>query len=60
MAVFSRCEDVAKDGNTKDHLAWTIGIGDPMYGGAGGGVYPTHDTWRMGTARVKQEESMEL
>ena len=20
------------------------------------GVYPTHDTWRMGTARVKQEE----
>ena len=28
-AVLSRCKDVAKDQNTRDHLAW-IGNGDPM------------------------------
>ena len=30
-AVFSRCEDVAKDQNTRDHLAWTAGNRDPMH-----------------------------
>ena len=29
--VFSRCENVAKDQNTRDHLAWTAGNGDPMH-----------------------------
>ena len=29
-AVFSRCEDIAKDQNTKDHLVWTAGNGGPM------------------------------
>ena len=49
--VASRCEDVPKERNTRDHLAWTIGNGDPMHE-----VYPTQDTSRMKTARVKQEE----
>ena len=31
-AVLSRSEDVAKDRNTRYHLAWTIGNGDPMHG----------------------------
>ena len=30
-AVFSRCEDVAKKQNTRDHLAWTAGNGDPIH-----------------------------
>ena len=30
-AVSSRCEDVAKDQNTRDNLAWTTGNGDPMH-----------------------------
>ena len=30
-AVFSRCEDVTKDRNSKDHLVWTIGNADPMH-----------------------------
>ena len=30
-AVFSRCEDVAKDRNTRDHLAWITGNGGPMH-----------------------------
>ena len=30
-AVFSRCEDVAKDRNTRNYLAWTAGNGDPMH-----------------------------
>ena len=44
-AVFSRCEDIAKDRNTRDHLAWTAGNEDL-----------TQNTSRMGTARVKEEE----
>ena len=39
---------MAKGQNTREHLAWT---GDLM-----NEVYPTRDTSRMGTARVKQEE----
>ena len=27
----SRCEDVAMDPNTRDHLAWTAGSGNPMH-----------------------------
>ena len=30
-AVFSRCENVAKDRNTRDHVAWTVGNEDPMH-----------------------------
>ena len=30
-AVFNRCEDVAKKLNTRHHLAWTIGNGNPMH-----------------------------
>ena len=30
-AVFSRCENVAKDRNTWGHLVWTAGNGDPMH-----------------------------
>ena len=30
-AVFSRCEDAAKDQNTRDNSAWTAGTGDPMH-----------------------------
>ena len=29
--VFSRCEDVVKDQNTRDHLARPAGNGDPMH-----------------------------
>ena len=36
-AVFSRCEDVVKDRNTNDHLAWTAENGDSLHGG-----YPAH------------------
>ena len=32
-----RCEDIAKDRKTRDHLAWTIVNGDPMHG-----VYISH------------------
>ena len=51
--VFSRCEDVAKDSNTRDHLAWIIGNGDPMHG-----VCIPHSIPRasMGTSKVKEEE----
>ena len=40
--VFSRCEDVAKERKTRDHLAWD--------------VYSTQDILCMKTARVNQEE----
>ena len=30
-AVFSRCENVPEDRNTRDHLAWTVGNRDPMH-----------------------------
>ena len=30
-AVLSRCEDVAKDQITRDHLVWAAGNGDPMH-----------------------------
>ena len=36
---------------TRDHPVLTVGNGDPMHG-----VYPTQDTSRMETARVKEEE----
>ena len=42
---------ILKDQNTRDHLAWTAGNGDPM-----NEVFPTQDTQRRGTARVKQQE----
>ena len=29
--VFSRCEDVARDQNTRDQLAWAAENGDPIY-----------------------------
>ena len=51
VRVFSRCEDVAKDRNTREeHLVWTVGNGDPMYE-----VCIPHNTLRMETARVKEE-----
>ena len=37
IAVFSRCEYVAKDRYTRYNLACTAGYGDPMH------VYHTHD-----------------
>ena len=51
--VFSRCEDVAKDQNTGDHLACTAGNRDLKPE-----VCFTHRIPRacMGTARVKQEK----
>ena len=52
-ADFSRCDDVTKDQNTRDHLPWTAGNGSHEQG-----VYPTQSTFRMGTARVKQEEEI--
>ena len=32
LRVFSRCEDVAKDRNTRNHLVWIVVNGDPMHG----------------------------
>ena len=55
-AVFNRYEDVEKDQNTRDRLAWTIGNGDSMHDR---GVYPTEDTSRMETAKVNQEEEVD-
>ena len=40
------------DRNTRDHLAWTI----DKRGSHARGVHPTHDTSRIGTAGVKEEE----
>ena len=45
-AVYSRCEHDAKDQNTRDHLVWTAGNGDPMHEVC---ILPTQGTWRMGT-----------
>ena len=45
-AVLSQYKIASKDRNTRDHLAWTIGVGSHARSG-----YPTHDTSRMGTAR---------
>ena len=45
--MFRCCDDVEKDRNTRDHLAWTAGNGNPM-----------HEVCiiRMVTTRVKQED----
>ena len=50
--VFSRCEDVVKDRNTRE----TSSMDCRERGSHARGVYPTQYTSRMGTARVKQEE----
>ena len=47
--VFSRCGKVAKDRNTRDHLGWTIGNGDPVHG-----VCIPHKIPRHGNKRGKQ------
>ena len=66
-AVVSQYEIVPKDRNTRDHLAWTIGNGDPMpkvctpsriprtweRGSYARGVYPWQDTSSMGSTRAK-------
>ena len=31
IVVFSRCEDVTKDRNTKNNLIWTAENGDPIH-----------------------------
>ena len=51
-AVFSRCEDVAKDRNTRG----TYSTDCRDRGSHARGVYPAQYTSRMGTARVKEEE----
>ena len=51
LKVFSRCENVAKDQNTREYLAWSAVNGDPMHEV----VYPTQSISRMRTARVKEE-----
>ena len=43
--------------DTRDHLAGTAENGDPMHKVCiRHNLYPSQDTSRMGTARVKQEE----
>ena len=42
--------------NTKDHLVWTAGNGDPMHEE----VHLTQDASRIGTARVKKEEEANI
>ena len=51
-ADLSRCEDVAKDRNTRG----TPSMDCRKRGSHARGVYPTKDTSRMGTASVKEEE----
>ena len=50
LRVFSRCEDVAKDRNTKE----TSSMDCRERGSHARGVYPTQYTSRMETARVKE------
>ena len=52
LRVFSRCEDVANDRNTRG----TSSMDCRERGSHVRGVYPTLYTSRMGTARVKEEE----
>ena len=55
-AVLSRCEDVAKTPKYERHLSMDC----RERGSHARGVYPTQDTSRMGTARVKQEEEADI
>ena len=50
-AVFNQCKDVTKHHETRDHLEWTEGTGDPMHK-----VHTLHWT---NTAMVKFEEDAE-
>ena len=43
--------ELTSDRKTRDHLAWAIERRSHVRG-----VYPTYDTSRMGTTRVKKEE----
>ena len=51
LRVFSRCEDVAKDRNTRG----TSSIDCRERGSYARSVYPTQYTSRMETSRVKEE-----
>ena len=51
-AVFSQYKVVPKDRNTSDHIARAIRNRESH----ARGVYPTQDTSRMGTVKVKQNE----
>ena len=55
LRVFSRCEDVAKNLNTRG----TSSLDYRERGSHARGVYPTQYTSRMGTERVKEEVGSE-
>ena len=55
LRVSSRCEDVAKDQNTRG----TSSMDCRERRSHARGVYPTQYTSRMGTARMKEEEGAE-
>ena len=50
---FSHCKDVAKDRSTRDHPS---SMDCREQGSQARGVYPTQDTSRMETVKVKQKE----